>query len=233
MRRYQAEVVSLYEPELPLPAPAAAVAAALEPFVSDHRKGRIETVIAGRTRRVIPVFERLDDPHNTAAVLRSCDAFGAHEVHVIADEERFVTSSRVAKGAERWLDLKRHETTPECVAALRSRGYKVLVAAMDGTHTPADLSALDGKVALVFGNEHRGVSDEMRALADGSYRIPMRGFVESLNVSVAAAITIHAATAGRESDLTDDERMELRARFYMLSVERSDEMVAALFPGQK
>lgn len=232
MRRHQPEVVSLYETNAPLPAPAADIVAALTDFVTEHRRARIESVIKGRTRRVVTVFERLDDPHNMAAVLRSADAFGAHEVHVIADDERFVTSARVAKGAERWLDVTRHDSTAECVAALRARGYKILVAAMDGEHTPKDLAPL-GKIALVFGNEHRGVSDEMRALADGSYRVPMRGFVESLNVSVAAAITLFAATSEFAGDLDDESRMELRARFYMLSVERSDEMVAALFPSQK
>jgi tRNA (guanosine-2'-O-)-methyltransferase len=120
----------------------------------------------------------------------------------------------------------------------------VLVATMDGEVTPEELAAL-GKVAVVFGNEHGGVSGAMRALADGGYRIPMCGFVESLNVSVAAAITLHAALgeAGArraaqpaEPDaraggtvgmaLDDADRETLRARYAMLSVDRAEEIVA-------
>jgi len=223
MRRENPEVATL-TPHAPLPASAAVVIDALARFATDERKARIESVIAGRTRRIIPVLERLSDPHNTAAVLRSADAFGAQEVHVVETAERFVASTRVAKGSERWLDLVCHASTDVCVDALQARGYRVLVAAMDGEMEPAGLAAL-GRVAVVFGNEHAGVSAAMRARADGAYRIPMRGFVESLNVSVAAAITLSAALAGVVGDLDEGDREQLRARFLLQSIDHAEQIV--------
>ena len=96
---------------------------------------------------------------------------------------------------------------------------------MDGARTPEDLPSVD-KVALVFGNEQSGVGRALRRLADGYFAIPMPGFAQSLNVSVAAAISLYAATRGRTPELTDSERQELRARFMLLSVPRGDEVLA-------
>lgn len=226
MRRDNPEVAQLVPlvQRAPSPASAKVVIEALAPFVTDERKARIEAVIAGRTRRVIPVLERLSDPHNTAAVLRSADAFGAQEVHVIETKERFVASTRVAKGSERWLDLVCHASTDACVDALHARGYRVLVAAMDGDVEPRGVAGLT-PVAIVFGNEHAGVSAAMRARADGAYRIAMRGFVESLNVSVAAAITLSVALADVPGDLDPSDRETLRARFLLQSIEHAEEIV--------
>ena len=225
MRRNEPEVQVLEATKgAQLPADSTFIVEMLGPLVTDERKERIEKVLFGRTRSVIPVIERLSDPHNTAAVLRTSDALGAHEVNVIDNEERFVASSRVAKGAERWLDIARYDRAEECAAALHARGHKILVAEMGGEITPADLPSF-AKVAIVFGNEHAGVSREMRALADHTYRIPMRGFVESFNVSVAAAISLHAALSQRPGDLDETDKLNLRARFYMQSVERSELIV--------
>jgi tRNA (guanosine-2'-O-)-methyltransferase len=160
-----------------------------------------------------------------AAVLRSADAFGVQEVHVLAAPEAFLASKRIAQGTERWIDVVEHESPSACVRALRQRGHKVYVAAMDGTVTPDELARED-RVAIVFGNEHAGVSDAMRALADGTYTIPMRGFVQSLNVSVAAAITLYGATRGRTGDLSPAERELLHARYLLASVPRAEALLA-------
>jgi tRNA (guanosine-2'-O-)-methyltransferase len=136
-----------------------------------------------------------------------------------------LTSQRVTQGCERWLDLTQHPSVEDCLAALRARDFRVYVATMDGTLGPEDLASIP-RAAVVFGNEHSGVSGAAEALADGRYRIPMRGFSQSLNVSVAAAITLYYATAGRPGDLEDRDRQQLRARFMMLSVPRADEVIA-------
>lgn len=224
MRRDSPEVASLEGKTVALTHDPKVVIDALLPLVSEERLRRIDSVLDGRTRDVIPVLERLSDPHNTAAVLRSSDAFGIQEVHVIDDAARFVASTRVAKGTERWLDIVRESDTLECIKKLKSRGYGVYYATMDGELTPEALSAIP-KLALVFGNEHAGVSPEIRAHADGGYRIPMRGFVESLNVSVAAAITLHSAMHGRTPHLSEQDREALRARFLMVSVDHAETIV--------
>jgi tRNA (guanosine-2'-O-)-methyltransferase len=223
MRRDLPELVEV--PQLrPLPAPASAVMAALRPFLSPERIARIETVVNGRTRRLVVVLDQTTDPHNAAAVLRSADAFGIQEVHVVAGEQPFTAPARVARGTAHWLDVLPHATPMACAEVLRGRGYRILVASMEGTISPAKLRELD-RVAVVFGNEHLGVSPALRALADGTYAIPMHGFVESLNVSVAAAITMHAATHDRAGDLPEDERNELRARFMLASVRFGEDVV--------
>jgi tRNA (guanosine-2'-O-)-methyltransferase len=224
MRRDAPELFELTQ-EPALPAEPAVIRAAIEPLLSEERKQRMRQVIALRSRAVVPVLDRLIDPHNVAAVLRSAEAFGVHEVHLIQGEEPFLASRRIAQGTERWVDVQRHASAEACVRALRSRGYRIYVATMDGELGP-DALANEPRAAVVFGNEHEGVSPELRRLADASYTIPMRGFVQSFNVSVAAALTLYAATRGRGGDLSPDEQELLHARYCMLSMPRADEVLA-------
>ncbi|MFI5305705.1 MAG: TrmH family RNA methyltransferase [Polyangiales bacterium] len=223
MRRNHPEADEL-SPAASLPADPATVIEALGPLLEPERAARIDAVVAARTRSIIPVLEAVDDPRNVAAVLRSADAFGLQEVHLIEGEQPFLASRRVTQGAELWLDLVRYRSAEACVAALRERGFQVYVATMRGDLVPEDLHCI-AKLAVVFGNEHAGTSRALHQLCDGSYAIPMHGFAQSLNVSVAAAITLHAARQGRPGDLSPEEQAELRARFLMHSVPRSGEVV--------
>lgn len=208
----------------PLPAPASVVVEALAPLVTPQRLARMDAVIARRTRSLVPVLEDLADPHNGAAVMRSADAFGCHEVHVVEDRHPFAVSHRVTRGTHRWLELVRHRSIERCLATLKGRGYRVFVAAMDGELTPEQLADVD-RAAVVFGNEHKGVSPAVRAAADGTYAIPMEGFVESLNVSVASAITLYVASRGRHGDLDEAAREQIRARFLLASVRDAERIV--------
>jgi tRNA (guanosine-2'-O-)-methyltransferase len=210
--------------ETGLPAAAATVLAALAPLVTERRLERLRTVAAGRLTSVAPVLEDIADPHNASAILRSADAFGIQRVHVIPSPAGFHASRQISKGSHSWLDLYRHGDAARCAAALKASGHRIFVASMEGTVTPREL-AREPKVAVVFGNEHRGPSSGMREHADGTYAIPMRGFVESLNVSVAAAITLHAATAEREGELTPEERDALVARWLLQTVRDAERIV--------
>lgn len=223
MRRDAPDLVALTSPP-PLPAGADDVVRALSPFVTQERMARIERVVLGRTRRLVVVLDQTTDPHNAAAVLRSADAFGIQEVHVIAGDQPFVAPGRVARGTAHWLDVWVHDSAEICASALHARGYTILAASMDGSIGPTQLPAME-RVAVVFGNEHNGVSNVLRDLADGTYAIAMNGFVESLNVSVAAAITMHAATAGRAGDLSSEDQQTLRARFMLSGMQNGDEVV--------
>lgn len=224
MRRDDPDTSELAAPA-PLPAPAALVCEALAPLLSADRIARIDAVVARRTRAVVPVLEAVDDPRNVAAILRSADAFGMQEVHLIEGAQPFLASRRVTQGAERWVDLIRHRSPSDCVASLHGRGFRVYVATMQGELAPEDLRDA-GKVALVFGNEHDGASPALLSSCDGRCSVPMRGFSQSLNVSVAAAVALYTLAREREGDLAEDERAELRARFMLLSVERSEQIVA-------
>ncbi|MBX7194207.1 MAG: RNA methyltransferase [Sandaracinaceae bacterium] len=211
-------------PSDPLPCAAGEVVAILSPLVTAERLARFQTVLAHRTRSLVPVLDGLSDPHNGAAILRSCDAFGCHEVHTVAGRYPFAISTHVSRRTERWLEMHAHESAEACCDALGARGYQIFVAAMEGTLSPEDLAKVP-KAAIVVGNEHRGVSEVFRARASGVYRIPMVGFVESLNVSVATAITLYTATHGRHGDMTDAEREEALARFLLTQVKHGARVV--------
>lgn len=193
----------------------------------EERQRRIDEVVAGRTRTLAVVLERLEDAFNMAAVLRTCEAMGVQDVHVVRNPEvAFQPNSAVTQGCDKWLDIHRHETFEECRAALKAAGFSIWVSAKrEGARSLLELS-FDGKVALVFGNERHGVSEDALAGADGVFWIPMRGFTRSLNISVAAAAAITRAVAWREErrgpggDLTEEQAKELTRRFQVLSVKQ-------------
>lgn len=163
------------------------------------RRGRVEAALARRLGSVVAVAEAVRRRHNASAILRSCEAFGVHEVHLVT--EGFRPSPGAARGAERWVDHRRFDTTAASFAELRARGFRIYVAdLLPGALTPETVP-VDGPVALVFGSELRGVSAEARAAADGAVIIPMAGLTGSLNVSVSAAILLRAVTERRRAHL--------------------------------
>ena len=196
-------------------------------YLVEERKARIDAVVAARTRTLTVVMEAFCDPQNVNAVLRTCEAFGIQELHAIEGPMKpFDRNRKISQNADKWLDVHRWTSTRECLEHLRGQGFAVYVTHLgEGSRALGQLS-FAGKVALVFGNEHRGVSPEALALADASYAIPMRGFVQSLNVSVAAAISIAAAVdrreaeRGRHGDLAAADAAALRERFYVLAVKQ-------------
>ena len=181
-------------------------------------------MVAQRTDDVVVVLDSISDPHNSSAVLRSADAFGVQTVHVIVGRYGFRTSLGVSKGTHRWLDVIRYETPQACARRLKDAGYAIYVAAIGVDRDPEGLRG-SSRVAVVFGNEHRGVSPEMAELADGTFSIPMRGFVESLNVSVAAAITMRTLAAGARTPLSEARQRALEARFLMNSVKNAAQVI--------
>lgn len=154
----------------------------------ERRVARVEGMLARRLGSVVVIVEAVRRRHNTSAILRSCEAFGVHEVHLVTGE--FRPSKGAARGAERWLELHRHEALTDCIAGLKARGFRVFVADLaEGAMSPDEVP-VDAPVAVLFGSELTGVSEDARALADGVVSVPMRGLTESLNVGSAAACTI-------------------------------------------
>lgn len=199
----------------------------LEPLTTEARKARLLEVLGARIGSVTVVLDNPHDPHNGSAVLRSSDAFGVTRVHVLRQSEEFLAAHTVALGAERWIDVVEHRTPESVIAELRRTGHTIVVTHPSGELTPLDLARLD-RVALVLGNEKDGVGPALTAAADARVRVPMRGFVESLNMSVAAALLVHSAASGREGDLTADERALLYARWLTATVPRAAEILANL-----
>lgn len=157
-------------------------------------------MLTRRLGTVVVVLEAVHRRHNASAILRSCECFGVHEVHLVT--HNFRPSKGAARGSERWLDVRHWESTESAIDALRARGFRIFVAdLMDEAHSP-DTVPVDAPVAILMGAELTGVSDQARALADGAICVPMQGLTESLNVSVAAACILQRVTERRRR-LTD------------------------------
>ena len=197
----------------------------LEPLAVDERRARLWSVVRGRIGSVTVLMDAPHDPHNAAAVLRSCDGFGIPRVHLVPREEDFAVGRTVAKGAERWLEVVPHPTPEAALTALHEQGFTTVATHPEGNLAPDDLATLP-KVALILGNEHDGLRDALHQGAKQSVRIPMRGFVESFNVSVAAAVLLYAATRGRSGDLSEPEQLRFYARALVRSVPRALEVLA-------
>ncbi len=203
---------------------AARVIELLEPLVLDRRAQRLRDVIGRRLASVQVVFDAPHDPHNGAAVVRSCEAFGVQFVHVIERLEHFLAAPSVSKGSEKWVDLRRWESVEDVVAALRADGLELVAADPAGELAPQDLASIP-RLGIVLGNERDGIATELAAACTRRVRVPMRGFVESLNVSVSAAILLAQATIERPGDLSTEDRLRLYARGLYFTVEKADEIL--------
>lgn len=185
-------------------------------------------VASRRLARVRCAAEAVHHRHNVSAILRTCDALGIHHVHLVAPR-RMKVSQGPARGAERWLELHHHRDPQQAIAALQADGVRVYVADLAGDALPPERVPVEQPVCLWFGAELVGVSPEARAAADGVVRLPMYGFAQSLNVSVAAAMALQTvARAARESGpgalLDREEQQRLVERW----VAREDPMRAAI-----
>lgn len=199
----------------------------LEPLVLDRRAERLRSVIDQRLASVQVVFDAPHDPHNGAAVIRTCEAFGVQFVHVVERKERFLSATSVSRGSEKWVDVQRWPNVPDVVTELRAQGLELVAAHPDGELAPHDLAAIP-RFALVLGNERDGIADELAAACEKRVKVPMRGFIESLNVSVTAAVLLAQATYGRKGDLSEDDRIRMYARGLYLTVEKADEVLKDL-----
>jgi tRNA (guanosine-2'-O-)-methyltransferase len=184
---------------------------------------RAEAVLAARRRGIAIVLEDTHDPHNVSAVLRTCEALGVQDVHIVSESgEPMHVNKDVAIGAHRWLTLHRHDGAETALRALRDLGYRVFVSQLTPDAVPLPELPRDARAAYVFGNEHAGISPAWTEHADARFVIPTSGFTGSLNLSVAAALTVYDRLLARSSarfeagDLSDSERATLRETWYKL-----------------
>ena len=194
-------------------------------LLSDKRRFYLEEALRHRTRTLVTVLHGVDNPHNQAAVLRSSEALGIQEVH-LTGVSAFRPSSRVTQNAHRWLDVTQYDGYSDAFDALRSRGFRLLAAAAG----PASLSLFEIDFiephAIILGSESRGLPNEVITACDATFTIPLYGLSQSLNVSVAAALSLSWAVEtrrrawGKPGDLTTEELAELRQRFYRTAANR-------------
>lgn len=163
--------------------------------MTPERREKLQSVLSKRQNDITIVLENVFDPHNISAVMRTCDAVGVQELYVLNTKipRHKKWGAKSSSGAAKWLTIHQFENAEECFSDLRKKYSKILT-----THLSSDalnLYEIDltQPIALIFGNEHSGVSDEIRMLADGNFIIPQSGIIRSLNISVACAVTLYEA----------------------------------------
>ena len=166
--------------------------------MTEKRLRKIRTVLRRRQPDLTVVMENIHDPHNVSAMLRSADAAGVLEVQLVYNEEPFPQlGKKSSASANRWVTRQKFTSIEECYRTLRGRGFKICATHL--TKSALSLYDLDltQKIAFVFGNEHRGVSEEAARHADINFWVPMMGMIQSLNVSVACAVALYEALRQR------------------------------------
>ncbi|MFI5288561.1 MAG: TrmH family RNA methyltransferase [Polyangia bacterium] len=212
---------------------SAHILAALRPVLGDERAAKLDRVAASRLSGLVVVLEHLSDPHNGGAAVRSCEAVGVLEMRVVGGPLKL--SERVTQGCEKWLDLARDPDIDSCAASLKARGFRIY-ATVPGAKTP--LEAIDpvAPAAFLVGNEHEGLTARARELADCEITLPLYGFSQSVNLSVATALTVYTharrrrEALGRSGDLEGAELDRLRARYYQRDIRGADAIVARFVP---
>lgn len=210
----------------------------LEGYLTDKRKQTFNDVLANRTRHFTVVLEDIYQAHNASAVVRTCDIFGIQDIHAIENKYTNKVSRHVAKGSQKWLNITRYQedgdNTKTCLNHLKSEGYQII-----GTTPHNDSCMLQDfdvtkKSAFVFGVEAEGISDYVKENADGFLKIPMVGFTESLNISVAAAIILQDITTKLRNSqldwqLSHKEKEELYFDWVEKTIKNVDRIKAHYF----
>lgn len=164
----------------------------LSSFMLEERFATLRRALAMRTDYITVLTENMFHEHNASAIVRHCEAFGVQNIHTVEELCPFSPTLNIVLGTDKWIDIHRHATTSEALAALRKEGYRIVATTPHHKScTPETFDVTKGKFALVFGTEKTGVTDEVMAEADEFLQIPMCGMVDSLNVSASAAILIY------------------------------------------
>jgi len=166
----------------------------LEKFVTEQRKQIFKEVLDKRTRYFTVALEDLYQMHNISAVVRSCDVFGLQDLHIIQKKYDPKLSHSIAKGAEKWLDIHRYTDTIDAVKQLKNKGYRIVATTPHTNDVLLEDFDLSTPAAFFFGVEKDGLSETLMQQADVFLKIPMFGFTESLNISVAAALIMHSVS---------------------------------------
>lgn len=202
--------------------------------MNPQREHKIRSVIRQSQPDLTVVLENIFDPLNISAVLRSCDAVGVREVFVVytkkyLDKRGLVLGKRTSGGTFKWIDVYLFEDLEECFRRVRERYGRILATSLGESSESVYALDLCEPTALLFGNEDEGVSAEALALSDGNFNIPQSGFAESLNISVACAITLYEARRqraaqgfyGEKSKFSTAEQQQLFERWQSMLKEKT------------
>lgn len=207
----------------------------LRGFISDTRKKRFDDVIANRTDHIRIVLENVYQDQNASAVLRSCESFGIQHVHFIENRNALRISDDVSMGSHKWLSIHRHNqkenNTLDTLRQLKSQGYRIVATTPHKNDCTIDALPVDKKLALVFGTELDGITQDVFNEADEFVKIPMYGFTESFNVSVCAALCMYELTTRIRKQvpdylIDDEQRKEIYFNWLRSSIDNGDALIA-------
>ncbi len=166
--------------------------------ITPRRRARLEQVLSWRQKDLTLVLSNIHDPHNVSAIYRSADAFGVSEIHLYYTDTTFPSLGRKSSAsARKWVDTVRHSDKEGLINTLHAKGCQILATSCSATAKPVGEYDLTRPTAIVMGNEHKGVPEELATAVDGELYIPMYGMIQSFNVSVAAAILLAEAARQR------------------------------------
>ena len=202
----------------------------LEGFISENRKERFTEILSQRTNYITVAVEDVYQMHNTSAVVRSCESFGVQTAHLIEGKYGKRLDEEIAMGAQKWVDIERYQNSETAIETLRNNGYKIVATSPHADGSLLQDFKLDGKTALFFGTEKKGLSEYVLDNSDAFLKIPMVGFTESLNISVSAAIilqqlTTQLKTSNIDWKLTETEMLERRLDWTKKSIKSIDDIL--------
>lgn len=203
----------------------------LGPMLAAPRRARVDQVARARTFGIATVVDGLYDRGNISAVMRSAEGLGFGPLHIVETQAKFKKANRVTQGSDKWLDISLWEEPIACAQHLKGLGYQIVTTHLDSA-IPIDEIDFTIPTALVLGNEKHGVSQEMLGYADHNAIIPMAGFAQSFNISVAAAISLYHIRlardrAGMQSDLSETQKNIIQAEYYLRSLGSARAILAA------
>ena len=209
----------------------------MESFLTDERREVLRRTLSSRTRYMTILTENTFHPQNASALVRHCEAFGVQELHTVETRCKFNPNVNIVRGTDKWVDITRHDSTADAIAALKGAGYRLVATTPHREScTPETFDVERGPFCLVFGTEHAGVTDEIIEAADEYLRIPMCGMVESLNVSASAAILIYMLSQRMRLSpsidwhLKEADEREMLFRWVMSSVRDAERILERQFP---
>jgi tRNA (guanosine-2'-O-)-methyltransferase len=202
----------------------------LKQFLTDERLRKIEHFSQESSDFVLPVMEDVYQFRNAAAIVRSVEACGFHHVVALEEENVFNPNLKVTKGAETWVKVEKMPNNLDSLKEIKNRGYKILAVSPENNATMLPDYEVKEPIALVFGTELEGVSDEILDFADETLAIPMYGFTKSFNVSVAAAICMYELKqklmkSGIDYKLSDEKLLEMKIRWTVNSIRSGEELL--------
>ena len=202
----------------------------LQNFITEERKQRFSEIISQRTNHLTVAMEDVFQMHNTSAVVRTCEVFGVQQAHSIEGRYGKRLDEKIAMGAQKWVDVFRYDDTQKCIDTLREKGYQIVATTPHKDAYLLNDFDISKKSAFFFGTEKEGLSEKVLAQADTYLKIPMVGFTESLNISVAVAIVLQQLTdklrrSNIKWQLTDEERYNVLEQWTKISVRNVNDVI--------